>query len=138
RCTACHLFAQRSHPDCRVLMPDALRQRLGYADADEGETKAKPSRDVKVDAVRTAIDWAQQTTARGVAKVLVIHPAEAMNETAANALLKTLEEPPGRLRLLLTAHDPQAPLPTLRSRCQQVPIEAPTRAVALAWLEGQG
>ena len=140
RCTACHLFDQRSHPDFLLLIPDALRERLGWAPPDESEakTKAKPSRDVKVDAVRAAIDWAHQTSSRGHAKVLLLHPAEAMNDVAANALLKTLEEPPGALRLLLTASDPETLLPTLRSRCQRVPIALPSPEQALAWLEAEG
>jgi DNA polymerase-3 subunit delta' len=144
RCTACHLFDSRTHGDVRVLVPDAVGVRLGWlAAAEEGgegsaKSKAKPSRDIKVDAVRAAIDWAHQTSARGRAKVLVIHPAEAMNETAANALLKTLEEPPGRLRLLLTASDPDTLLPTVRSRCQRLPIALPTAAQALTWLDSAG
>lgn len=144
RCAACHLLASRTHPDLRVLVPEATALRLGWAAAAEeggeggAKSKAKPSRDIKVDAVRAAIDWAQRTSARGRGKVLVIHPAEAMNETAANALLKTLEEPPGRLRLLLTASDPEALLPTVRSRCQRVPIAPPAAAQGIAWLESAG
>ena len=61
-----------------------------------------------------------------------------MNQVTANALLKTLEEPPGRLRLLLTAADPEGLLPTLRSRCQRLPIETPSEKDAIAWLAGQG
>lgn len=143
-CSACHLFDRRSHPDFRALLPEAVALRLGWLAAEEGgeggstKTKAKPSRDIRVDAVRAAIDWAQQTSSRGRAKVLVIHPAEAMNETAANALLKTLEEPPGRLRLLLTASDPEALLPTVRSRCQRVTLAAPDAHQAMAWLEAAG
>jgi DNA polymerase-3 subunit delta' len=141
RCTACHLFGLRSHPDVLVLIPDALREHLGWLDEEPAQAKAKttkPSREIKVDAVREAIEWAQRSTLRGRAKMLLIHPAEAMNEIAANALLKTLEEPPGRLCLLLTASEPDALLPTVRSRCQRVPIEAPPAAQAAAWLERQG
>jgi DNA polymerase-3 subunit delta' len=145
RCAACHLFDRRSHPDFRALLPEAVALRLGWLAAEEeggeggaAKSKAKPSRDIRVDAVRAAIDWAQQTSARGRAKVLVIHPAEAMNETTANALLKTLEEPPGRLRLLLTASDPEALLPTVRSRCQRLTLAPPDAAQAVAWLEAAG
>jgi DNA polymerase-3 subunit delta' len=140
RCAACHLFEQRSHPDFLLLIPDALRERLGWSAAGEGESKskAKPSRDVRVDAVRAAIDWAYQTSSRGRAKVLLLHPAESMNAVAANALLKTLEEPPPSLQLLLTATDPDALLPTLRSRCQRVPIAPPSGEVALDWLQARG
>jgi DNA polymerase III subunit delta' len=52
--------------------------------------------------------------------------------------LKTLEEPPGRLRLLLTAADPESLLPTVRSRCQRLSIPLPAAAEATEWLAGQG
>ena len=145
RCSACRLFAQHSHPDFKLLLPEALREPRGWSTAadDEGEgagakTKSKPSREIRIDEVRSAIDWGQRTSSRARAKVLVIHPAEAMNASAANALLKTLEEPPGALRLVLTAHDPEALLPTVRSRCQRVAVDVPPREQALSWLQSQG
>jgi DNA polymerase III subunit delta' len=139
-CAGCHLFTQRSHPDVILLIPDALREKLGWVEAEtsEAKSKAKPSREIKVDAVRAAIDWAHRTASRAATKVLVIHPAEALNETSANALLKTLEEPPGTIKLLLTASDPEALLPTVRSRCQRIALAIPDDAQACAWLEGQG
>jgi DNA polymerase-3 subunit delta' len=144
-CTACRLFGQHSHPDLKVLLPEVLREPLGWAvpASDDGEdgaskSKAKPGREIRIDEVRTAIDWAQRTTSRGRVKVLLIHPAEAMNTSSANALLKTLEEPPGTLRLVLTASDPEALLPTVRSRCQRIPISVPPSSEALAWLHDQG
>jgi DNA polymerase-3 subunit delta' len=97
-----------------------------------------PSRDIKVDAVRAAIDWAHVSSSRARAKILLIHPAEAMNDVAANALLKTLEEPPGLLRLLLTASEPEALLPTVRSRCQRLAIGWPQVDEATGWLEACG
>lgn len=143
-CTACHLMQAHLHPDFHLLLPDALREPLGWQPEDDGAReasdakKAKPSREIRVEAVRAAIDWGQQTSSRGRAKVIVIHPAQAMNMVAANALLKTLEEPPGSLRLLLCASDPESLLPTVRSRCQRLPLAAPTRVQALTWLEGCG
>jgi DNA polymerase III subunit delta' len=145
QCTSCRLMDGHSHPDFHLLLPEALRASLGWSSNDaeagddgEGKSKAKPSREIRIDALRIAIDWSQRTSARGGAKVLVIHPAEAMNAVTANALLKTLEEPPGRLRLLLTAADPEGLLPTVRSRCQRLPIATPSPTDAIAWLAGQG
>ncbi|WP_342451259.1 DNA polymerase III subunit delta' [Piscinibacter koreensis] len=144
RCASCHLVDARSHPDLMVLLPDALRQRLGWSggDAEEGgaekASKAKPSKDIKVEAVRAAVGFVQTTAARGRAKVLVLHPAERMNAIAANALLKTLEEPPGLARFVLCSGDPAALLPTIRSRCQRVALAAPEPAEASAWLAARG
>ena len=141
RCGSCHLVATRVHPDLLLLLPDALRVQLGWVDDEDsklGKADAKPSREIKVEQVRRAIAWAQQTSGRGRGKVLVLHPADAMNTVAANALLKTLEEPPGRLRLLLTSADPERLLATVRSRCQRLPLHLPGTAAALAWLQTQG
>ncbi len=68
----------------------------------------------------------------------MLHPAERMNAQAASALLKTLEEPPSGTRLLLVVADPGQLLPTVRSRCQRVPLAAPSDEQAVAWLAGQG
>jgi DNA polymerase III subunit delta' len=148
QCTGCSLMAAHLHPDFHLLMPDALREPLGWEGAEEGsdgdapgkasKTKAKPSKEIRVEAVRSAIEWGQKTSSRGGAKVILIHPAQAMNMIAANALLKTLEEPAGRLRLVLTAHDPEALLATVRSRCQRLRLERPAAAQALAWLASHG
>jgi DNA polymerase-3 subunit delta' len=145
RCASCHLARARTHPDLLVLIPDARRERLGWGgdasdDADDGETKprGKPSREIKVEAVRQAIGFAQQSSARGRGKAIVIHPADTMNQVSANALLKTLEEPPGSLRLVLTTASAQALLPTLRSRCHALHVDLPSTNEACAWLRAQG
>jgi len=141
RCASCHLVVTRVHPDLLLVLPDALRVQLGWVDDEDSKlnkSEAKPSREVRVDQVRQAIAWAQQTSGRGRGKVLVLHPADALNGPAANALLKTLEEPPGALRLLLTSADPERLLPTVRSRCQRLPLALPPLAQAEAWLQAQG
>lgn len=141
RCTSCHLVATRVHPDFLLVLPELLRVQLGWVDDDDSKlTKAdaKPSREIKIEQVRRAIAWSQQTSGRGRGKVLLLHPADALNATAANALLKTLEEPPGTLRLLLTSADPERLLPTVRSRCQRLRLGLPTPDTARAWLQSQG
>ena len=148
-CPSCRLVRARSHPDLLVLVPDALRVALGGSDSDTPEAggaadkadkagKVKPSKDIRIDALRAAIQFAQSTSARGRAKVVVIHPADRMNEFAANSLLKTLEEPPGKARFVLTTGHPHALLPTVRSRCQSLPLGVPEPQAALRWLEAQG
>ncbi len=147
RCAACHLLAGGHHPDLFRLFPEALRQQLGAADGgdvaeSDGSTakaaKRKPSRRIRIDEVRAAIDWVATTSARGRAKVVLIHPAEAMNLQSASALLKTLEEPPRGARLLLAAAQPAQLLPTVRSRCQVLRLPPPGADAARQWLAGQG
>lgn len=142
RCEACRLMVSHTHPDLMVLVPEALRRRLawpGPADKPQGDdSKRKPSRQIRIDEVRQALDWAVKTSGRGLGKVAVLHPAEALNEQSANALLKSLEEPAAGTRWVLTAADPSALLPTVRSRCQLLRLPRPDPALAQAWLEQQG
>ncbi len=143
-CASCRLIAARSHPDLVVLVPDALREALGWnAGAGEGEeggevSKKKPSKEIRVEAVRAAIEFATTTSARGRGKYLVVHPAERMNPIAANAFLKTLEEPAGVARFLLCSSAPDRLLPTIRSRCQSIAMAVPPRDQAEAWLARRG
>ena len=140
-CAGCKLVQSHTHPDLLVLLPEALREPLGWAASDDGDAggeekagKRKPSKDIRVDEIRQAIAFAQTTSARGRGKVVVIHPAERMNGISANALLKTLEEPPGNARLLLGCAAPDALLPTIRSRCQALVLPLPETAQASRWL----
>ena len=143
-CASCRLAQAHSHPDLLVLLPEALQEPLGWARADDDGAPERagkgrtPSKEIKVDAVRAAIEFAQVTSARGRAKVVVLHPAERINGVSANALLKVLEEPPGNARFVLSCAAPDALLPTIRSRCQSVPMALPPIEQASEWLTGQG
>jgi len=144
RCASCKLVQAHSHPDLLVLVPEAMQLQLGWGANDEDDAptdraaKAKPSQEIKVDAVRRAVAFAQITSGRGRGKVVVMHPAERMNGIAANTLLKTLEEPPGSARFVLSSAAPDALLPTIRSRCQSVAMAPPPAQDALTWLVAQG
>jgi DNA polymerase-3 subunit delta' len=142
RCGSCRLLQSKLHPDLVVLLPENLRRLHEWPlrdDKPEGDdAKRKPSRQIRIDEVRGLIDWAHKTTARGQGKVVVLHPAEALNAQSANALLKTLEEPPAGTRLILTTADPALLLPTVRSRCQHLRLAAPAAPEGLAWLAARG
>lgn len=143
RCASCKLHAARSHPDLLVIVPEAMREALGFDLAGDGEEageggKRKPSKEIRVEAIRAAIAFATTTSARGRGKVLVVHPAERMNEVAASAFLKTLEEPAGAARFLLCSAAPDSLLPTIRSRCQQIVLPLPPARDAEAWLASRG
>lgn len=140
RCASCRLVRSRSHPDLRLVVPDQLALALDWVALEDLRLKgeAKPSKDIRVEQVRQAIDWSHATAGRGRGKALLLHPGEAMNQAAASALLKTLEEPAGDLRIVVTAEDPERLLPTVRSRCQRLLLRAPDRDTAMAWLRGQG
>lgn len=130
RCKSCLLVAAGSHPDLMMVVPESMR---AGDDEDTGKKK-KPSREIRIDEVRALIAFAAQTAQFGGRRVVVIDPATAMNTNAANALLKTLEEPGEGTVLLLVCDRPAALPATIRSRCQLLPLPAPDAAQAQTWL----
>ena len=140
QCNACRLVRLRSHPDLRIVVPEALRLQFDWLGEDDPLLRAgaKPSREIKIEQVRDAIEWTQRSASSARGRALVMHPAEAINLTAGNALLKTLEEPPGRLRIVLAGGDPEHLLPTLRSRLQRLRVDMPSVQQASAWLQAEG
>ncbi|MBV5332102.1 DNA polymerase III subunit delta', partial [bacterium] len=85
-----------------------------------------------------AIEFSQRTNARGQGKAVLVYPAERMNHVTANALLKTLEEPPGDVKFVLATHAAHQLLPTIRSRCLAHTMRWPIGSEALSWLAAQG
>jgi DNA polymerase-3 subunit delta' len=123
-------------------MPEVAMQELGWpldekAQADIDDKKRKPSREIRVEAMRDAVGFAQRTSARGRGKAVLVYPAERMNTITANALLKTLEEPVGDVRFVLASEAAWQLLPTIRSRCLGFTLPWPETAEAEAWLAAQ-
>ncbi len=135
-CPSCHWFEQETHPDFRLLQPDALSETEDD-DEREGSKKKKPSRKISVEQIRTLSNFTNLSAHQGGYRVVIIHPAEAMNASAANALLKTLEEPPERMLIILVSHKPQQLLPTILSRCLKLAAAMPTPEAGIAWLQQQ-
>lgn len=142
-CPSCHAIAVRTHADLCVLMPEVAMQELGWpldekSQADIDDKKRKPSREIRVEAMRDAVGFAQRTSARGRGKVVLVYPAERMNTITANALLKTLEEPVGDVRFVLASEAAWQLLPTIRSRCLGFTLPWPGDDEAREWLVEQG
>src|SRR6185369_5657669 len=143
QCASCHAVDVRAHTDLCMLMPETVMLELGWplgekAQQDLDEKKRKPSKEIRVDAMRDAVEFAQRTSGRGRGKVVVVYPAERMNEVTANTLLKTLEEPAGDLRFVLASEAAHLLLPTIRSRCLGHTMAWPGQDDAAAWLQRQG
>jgi len=118
-CKSCLLFGAGNHPDLVIMEPE----EAGKA--------------IKVEAVRELVEFNQLSSQYGRHKIAVIEPAEAMNRSAANSLLKTLEEPTPASVLILVSHRPgQLPV-TVRSRCQRVNFSSADGPDTLAWLGAQ-
>ena len=125
-CTGCRRLAQGSHGDFRQIGIE-LNEKTG---------KLKTA--IGVDQIRAMSEWLMLTAQLGGPRVVLIETAHRLNPQAANALLKTLEEPmPGRYLILVTDQPKVLPA-TIRSRCQRLEIGLPTRADALVWLDGRG
>ena len=142
-CDSCGWFAQYGHPDYRRVRPDALETEDADdgAEGDEGGGKKgskNPSKDIRIEQVRALATFMNVSTHRSGLRVVLLYPAEALNAASANAILKTLEEPPPDTVFLLVTHRIDRLLPTILSRCRKFALSAPDHAAALAWLQQQG
>lgn len=117
-CRQCGFNRAGMHPDLKWLMP------------------AETGKRIKVDDVREFVEFIAHTSQQGGYKLGVITPANAMNINAANALLKSLEEPTPNTLLLLISYAPMQLLPTIRSRCQQIRFSQPAKDQSMQWLTG--
>jgi DNA polymerase-3 subunit delta' len=115
-CKSCLLVKADTHPDIMDIMP---------------EEKGKA---IRVDQIRALSDFVYTRPQIGSRRVVLLHPAEAMNLNSANALLKTLEEPASDTCLLLLSSNPARLLPTIRSRCLKLTLVIPEQAQARRWL----
>lgn len=113
-------LANGAHPDHFVLQPE------------------EDSRYIRIHQIRQLGEQLQLTSQTGPRRVAVIDPAQAMNRESQNGLLKTLEEPPAGVHLLLVTDAPGALLATVRSRCQAWSVVAPDAQQARDWLQGHG
>jgi len=126
RCRSCQLFVAGTHPDFNFT---------SFIPNDKGD---KLRSELIVDQVRGLGHWFSLTPQMGGAQVALITPAHALNRNAANALLKTLEEPSRDRYLLLVTDHPGHLQATIRSRCQRLDFRPPARDEAVAWLQALG
>ncbi|NGY06322.1 hypothetical protein [Solimonas terrae] len=144
QCRSCQQLAVGSHPNAAVLGVDG---HLGLAMTEDSvheqglaHWQPKPDskrRDIPIDAARNLIERLLIVSHYGSAKFALIDPADLLNTSSANALLKTIEEPRPGTHLLLVSERPQALLPTLRSRCQRVRFATPEAEAARHWMAAQ-
>jgi len=124
-CRSCELLDAGTHPD---------RVAVGYGLRKDGVQRSE----IVIDQIRELSARLAMASQFGGWQVATIDPADALNAAAANALLKTLEEPAGQTMLVLVADAPWRLPQTIRSRCQRIEFHLPEPAQALAWLQAQG
>ncbi|MFH7028335.1 MAG: DNA polymerase III subunit delta' [Heteroscytonema crispum UTEX LB 1556] len=112
-----------NHPDLLWVQPTYQHQgqRLTPQEAAEKELKRKAPPVIRLEQVREITEFLSRPPMQASRNMVVLEQAETMAEAAANALLKTLEEP-GRATLILIAPTSESVLPTLVSRCQKIPF----------------
>lgn len=136
KCPSCHWFDDESHPDFRLISPE--QESSPDEDAPVAK-KTKKKTQISVAQIRELSDFlslsSHQTSGL---RIVLINPAEALNQASANALLKMLEEPAPGVIFILVAHQLQRLLPTILSRCQKVNMPVPDQVQALAWLNIKG
>lgn len=125
QCKSCHLMAAGTHPD-------------RYEETLEPNEKGDPRSEIAVSQIRRLGERLTLTPQIGQVQVALVHPAELMNRSAFNALLKTLEEPPPGRYLILVSDQPYRLPATIRSRCQRLDVRLPAREDAYAWLKAAG
>ncbi|WP_165385713.1 DNA polymerase III subunit delta' [Spiribacter vilamensis] len=120
-CRDCRLRMAGSHPDLHIIEPATGGSGI-----------------LKIESARELTEFSHRTSQHNSRRIAVLSPAEAMNRHTANALLKTLEEPPDGMVLILVSHQPGRLSATIRSRCQHYRLGVPPRAEAVSWLQTQG
>ena len=141
-CLSCGWFSHYAHPDYRRVRPEIFDEDdAGDTDEADARKSAKatkaPSKDIRIEQVRALADFMNISTHRQGKRVVLLYPAEALNSASANALLKTLEEPPPDTVFLMVSHNIERLLPTILSRCRQIAMPMPTTEQSLAWLKTQ-
>ncbi|MGO2496476.1 MAG: DNA polymerase III subunit delta' [Vibrio litoralis] len=118
-CHSCELSQGGHHPDIHWVTPE------------------KEGKGINVEQIREANRYAIESSQLGGKRIIIIQPAEAMNESASNALLKTLETPPEQCVFVLLTQDKHKLLPTIISRCQHWQLSKVAKPVLLDWLGSQ-
>ncbi len=135
-CPSCHWFNDESHPDFRLV---STEQESGTDDESPAAKKTRKKTQISIAQIRELSDFlslsSHQTSGL---RIVLINPAEALNQASANALLKMLEEPAPGVIFILISHQLQRLLPTILSRCHKINMPVPDAAQAMAWLRMKG
>jgi DNA polymerase-3 subunit delta' len=128
-CRPCRFIAEGKHPDVETVTLG------GVCDESEHDHSRETNRDIRICQVRRLQRVATLAPFEGRIRVAIVDPADRMNEATANAFLKTLEEPPARLVVILVTDREEALLPTVRSRLRRVAFRAAPAGVIVEALE---
>ncbi|HLR17822.1 MAG TPA: DNA polymerase III subunit delta' [Alcanivoracaceae bacterium] len=117
QCENCQLLKAGSFPDHVLIEPE------------------EAGKNIRINQIRSLVDFTHHTAQQGGYRTVLITPADSMNASAQNALLKTLEEPGERTFILLVTHHINQMLATIISRCQQIQVAKPSMDEGITWLK---
>ena len=147
-CRSCQWFEQGTHPNFYRLEPEALlvesdldaTQALSDSkqSSEDTNSKKKLSQQITIDQIRHLDQFLYLSGHQSGRKILLIHPADCMNVSAANAMLKRIEEPPPQVLFFLVTDRLQALIPTIVSRCMRITLPYPDRLSVKNWLHQEG
>ena len=146
-CRSCQWFEQGGHPNFYRLEPEALTE----SDVDATQTlsdskqptedasaKRKLSQQITIDQIRHLDQFLYLSAHQSSYKIILINPADSMNVSSANAMLKKMEEPPPQVLFFLVTDRLQALMPTIISRCMKITLPHPDKSSVQNWLHQQG
>jgi len=147
-CSSCHMFARGVHPDLHVISTEEAEgicdlrfrnQSIRYTNSNytKKERRTTVRSIITVDQIRAVTDALNKSAGLGSSKVCLIYPADSLNLNAANALLKSLEEPTSGTYFLLLSSFPGNLPATIRSRCSRLDLNNPTNDESIEWLTGE-
>lgn len=137
-CASCNWFFSGNHPDFRLIEPGGDEPDETDSDTESASMTKKISDQIRIRQIRKLENFLGIGTHRQGLRIIIIQPAEAMNQATANALLKMLEEPSPSTLFILITNNKKRLLPTLLSRCQTINFPKPSGTDALAWLKSSG
>ena len=139
QCQACAWLDAGNHPDFRRVAPDGDDEtEEGASEKVSEKAKKRKQNIIRIDQIRELEAFVFVGSHRNGNRIVLITEADAMNPSAANSLLKILEEPPSSVYFILVSSNAKSLLPTIRSRCRVVAFGPPDAAAAAAWLTGAG
>lgn len=140
-CRSCAVFEAAAHPDFTIAVSSTAEECNDEEDLtrDPGflaliDSASASRRAVRVDTIRRLNHWLYESPALGHSKAAIIHDAHTMGESAANAALKTFEEPPPHTLIIMVVDSLEEMLPTILSRALKLQLKTLDRSVALNWL----
>lgn len=140
-CKSCAMFDSMSHPDFMCVRPvnkSAFDAGEDFSNKYDALLQRQSGEVLRVDSLRKMSSYLYESAATGPCKVCVVSYAHTMTESAANAILKTFEEPPLNTLIIMVADSLELLLPTILSRALKLPIFAIDENEALSYLQNAG